>query len=167
MRPLNKLGKYTKNTYHLYQNYYITSPYFWTIHFGSRDVKITSQKASWTINFGRRMDLSDMRRATSGEWGISGRINFWRRNVICASQKSKTNPFRNSFGTEHLPERPRISEEENQGNKNNKEEKNRRVFGPVRCPTMEPFVNILGSKTLHFSWAFPDGDFFWKLYRGH
>ena len=33
--------------YHLSQNYYITAPYFGTINFGRRNVKITSQKWSW------------------------------------------------------------------------------------------------------------------------
>ena len=33
--------------YHLSQNYYITARYFWTINFGRRNVKITSQKLFW------------------------------------------------------------------------------------------------------------------------
>ena len=33
--------------YHLSQNYYITARYSWTINFGRRNVKITSQKLSW------------------------------------------------------------------------------------------------------------------------
>ena len=32
------------HVYHLSQNYYITARYFWTINFGRRNVKITSQK---------------------------------------------------------------------------------------------------------------------------
>ena len=33
--------------YHLSQNYYITARNFWTINFGRRNVKITSQKLFW------------------------------------------------------------------------------------------------------------------------
>ena len=34
-------------TYPLFQNYYITAPYFWTIKFGRHSVKMTSQKLCW------------------------------------------------------------------------------------------------------------------------
>ena len=39
--------------YHLFQNYYITAPYFWTISIGLRKVKIASQNSSWNF-VGRR-----------------------------------------------------------------------------------------------------------------
>ena len=36
-----------EKNYHLPPNFYITAPYFGTIRFGCRNVKITSQKLSW------------------------------------------------------------------------------------------------------------------------
>ena len=45
-------------------------------------------------------DLSDSGTVISGEFGAVGELIFWRHNPIFASQKVKTNYFRNSFGTD-------------------------------------------------------------------
>ena len=79
-----------KSTYHLSQNNYVTAPYFWTINFGRRNVKIASRKLSWNY-FGRRYSYRGFEwfpyRNVWRVWG-SGRINFWRRNVILHLGKS-------------------------------------------------------------------------------
>ena len=42
--PSDQLGIFHGFMYHLSQNNYIIAPYFWTINFGRRNVKITSRK---------------------------------------------------------------------------------------------------------------------------
>ena len=95
--------RYKLEVYHLSQHYYITARYFWTINFGRRNVKITSQNVFWNYFLGavisdRGFEWFSYR--NSWRFWASRGINFWRRNVIFTSQKLKTNYFRNSFGTD-------------------------------------------------------------------
>ena len=60
--------------YHLYQNYCITAPYFWTINFGRRNVRLHHRNCL-AIILGAVIltgDLSDISSVISGELGPLG-----------------------------------------------------------------------------------------------
>ena len=85
-------------------NYYITAPYFQTINFGRRNVKIASQKSSWNYLWAPQFLQGIWVISvpwSPGKWA-SGRVNFGRRNVVLTSQKSKTDDFDNTFGIDGI-----------------------------------------------------------------
>ena len=78
----------------LSQNYYITAPNFRTIHCGRRNVIILHHRNRLGIIFGRCNSYREFEGFPNRNfWRIwaSGRIHFWRRNVISTSQKFRTN----------------------------------------------------------------------------
>ena len=91
--------------YHLSQNYHITAPYLLDNVFTCwvPNVKITSQKSSWTYFWGTVILTGDL---IEGDFctPISGDLGLWENWFPAphntTSQKSKPNLFCNSFGTD-------------------------------------------------------------------